>query len=89
MAAGRMATAGGHSYLLISTSLSLAVIAVAAAFTSGGAIGVEAWRVRGEVVKKQRHKNSGGLVRVLRQVAAYGGLGGGVVICCLPWSSDH
>lgn len=61
-----MATAGGHCYLLLSTALSLAVIAIAAALTSADVVGSRTWGARREL-KKIQNNQSGGLLRVLRQ----------------------
>lgn len=62
MAAGRMATAGGHVYLLLAASLSLGIITVIVAFTSN-TLGGDAFGGKAGLEEKRK---SGGIFRVLR-----------------------
>lgn len=63
MAAGRLATAGGQFFLLLAAALSLVVITVAVAVTSGDTLGGGVSIGKGGSNGKL---DSGGLLRVLR-----------------------
>lgn len=68
MAAGRMATSGGHVSLLLATALSLAVIACTVAGASRNTLGGGRWKAGGNGGESGlvRPKDEGGLLRVLR-----------------------
>lgn len=68
MAAGRMATSGGHVYLLLATALSLAVIACIVAGASWDTLSGVRWKPGGNEGENKlvRREDKGGLLRVLR-----------------------